>query len=74
MGSSQGFWTRLGAFAGSEAWALELWPCFGLNLRLWLAEPLILGHVASIPLPKLGVSDESLSLLLGPFGILGLTA
>ena len=30
-----------------------------MNLGLWLAEPMPLGHVALNLLPKLGVSDES---------------
>jgi len=39
------------------SWSCGL--CLGLNLRLRMAEPLTLGHVASNLLPKLEVSDES---------------
>jgi hypothetical protein len=57
-----------GAFTGAWAplclsWSHSLglsWSCgLGLNLGLWLAEPTSVSHVASNPLPKPGVSDES---------------
>ena len=60
MGPSQGpghLWEPGLELKLGLSWSCGL--CLGLNLGLWLAEPLTLGHVASNLLPKIEVRDES---------------